>query len=118
MCVITVEQTEHSITIEGHAGYAPHGQDIVCAAVSALVAAFVASVEELTGDEIQADMTAGNAVIRYENLSANAQLLMGSFFVGIRMIADDYPNNVKVVHGAGVDHLTKKATDKRASESP
>lgn len=116
--MINIEHSDHCITVTGHAGYAPIGQDIVCAGVSALVTAFVASVERLTVDEIQADMTAGHAVIRYGNLSASAQLLLGSFLVGVRMIADDYPDNVKVVHGAGVDHLTKKATDKTGKRKP
>lgn len=94
--MITIEQTDGCITVAGHAGYAPIGQDIVCAGVSALVTAFVASVEELTEDEIQADMTAGSAVIRYENLSARAQLLMDSFFLGVGMIADEYGEFVQV----------------------
>lgn len=94
--MINIEQTDGCITVTGHAGYAPIGHDIVCAGVSALVTAFVASVEELTTDEIQADITAGNAVIRYENLSARAQLLMDSFFLGVGMIADEYGEFVQV----------------------
>lgn len=34
------------LTLEGHAGYAPAGQDIVCAAVSALVLALVERMQE------------------------------------------------------------------------
>lgn len=32
---ITNEHDYHSLRIEGHAGYAEHGKDIICAAVSA-----------------------------------------------------------------------------------
>ena len=42
--MITIESSEGCITITGHADYAPHGQDIVCAAVSTLAQTFVAYV--------------------------------------------------------------------------
>jgi len=95
--LIEIRRTENGFSVKGHAGYAPHGQDIVCAAVSALVQTFFASVKELTTDEIKADMAAGNAVIQYWNLSKEAQLLVDSFFIGIHMIADDYPDFVRIV---------------------
>ncbi len=34
------------VTVMGHAGYAPKGQDIVCAAASALVFALIGALEE------------------------------------------------------------------------
>ena len=34
------------VTVMGHAGYAPKGQDIVCAAVSALVYALIGDLQE------------------------------------------------------------------------
>lgn len=95
--MIEVRRTDSGITVRGHAGYAPHGQDVVCAAVSTLVQSLFASVKELTADEIKADMAAGNAVIEYGNLSKEARLLVDSFFVGIQMIADSYPENVRIV---------------------
>lgn len=94
--MIVVTQLPGKIIIEGHAGYAPIGQDIVCAAVSALLQTFVASVEEMTADEIKSDITAGRAVIEYKSLSEKGQLLMDSFLLGVRMITDEYSNNVKL----------------------
>ena len=95
--MIEVKRNSGSITIKGHAGYAPHGQDIVCAAVSTLVQNMVITITELTKDEIQYDMQPGAVEIRYGNLSADAQLLVDSFFIGIRLIANEYPSNVQVV---------------------
>lgn len=95
-----IEITHHPgrITIVGHAGYAPHGQDIVCAAVSALVQTFAASVEELTTDGLLIGENDQGQIqlIQYRKLSEGAQLLLASFFVGIRMIADSYPSNLKL----------------------
>ncbi len=67
--MIDITKKDSLITIKGHAGYEEPGKDIVCAAVSALTQAFIASIEELTQDKIKYDISVGNAVMRYENLS-------------------------------------------------
>lgn len=92
--MIEISRFEGGITIKGHAGYAPHGQDIVCAGVSTLAQTLIASIEALTEDAIQYDIQPGWLELKFGKLSANAQLLFDSFFVGIEMIADNYPNNV------------------------
>lgn len=94
--MITINHSPGRISIEGHAGYAPLGQDIVCAAVSTVAQTFLASVEELTTDKLKTDIAAGNVVIEYGTLTAEGQTLLASFFVGIRMIADGYPEYVKL----------------------
>lgn len=83
------------ICVVGHAGAGPPGHDIVCAAVSALVQTFALSAEELTGDQIRCDIQPGRAVIEYGNLSDRARLLKDSLFVGVREIAESYPECVK-----------------------
>ena len=44
--MIRVRFTEKRLTLLGHAGYAEKGQDIVCAAASALVYALIGALEE------------------------------------------------------------------------
>lgn len=95
--MIEVLQTESGITVKGHAGYAPHGQDIVCAAVSTLVQNLVVSVSELTATKIMHHMQPGWVEIRYGTLSDSAKILVKSFFIGIRMIAETYPDHVRIV---------------------
>ena len=95
--MITVTRYDGGISIKGHAGYAPHGQDIVCAAVSTLVQNMVLSISEITTDEIQYDMRPGSVEIRYGTLSEEAQLLVKSFFIGVREISNQYPSNVQIV---------------------
>lgn len=94
MIEITID--ESSVIIKGHAGYAPSGQDIVCAAISTLTQVFIASVEQLTTDNLKCDISAGNAVIRYRDLTESAHILLDSFFIGIRAVADEYPDYVKI----------------------
>ena len=95
--MITITQTDGEITIKGHANYAERGKDIVCAAVSALTQTFIESVEQLTDDNLKCVISAGNVVIRYTDLSKQGQLLRRSFFIGLEMIADSYPQNVEIV---------------------
>lgn len=96
--MIKIIHEQGRIKIDGHAGYAPAGQDIVCAAVSTLVQTFIASVEELTADKIKAVRNEQGQIqtIQYRSLSAKGTTLLGSFFVGVRMIADSYPDYVRV----------------------
>ena len=94
--MITVNRNEGGITMSGHANYAEPGKDIVCAAVSVLVQNLIQSIEELTQDKIQYSMQPGTVDIKFRDLSEQAQLLVGSFFVGVEMIASEYPDNVKV----------------------
>lgn len=95
--MITIRSDEGGFAITGHAGYAQPGQDIVCAAISALLQTFVAAAEELTADKLNCVISAGNAVIRYTDLSEQGQLLMRSFFIGVQMIAESYPQYVRLV---------------------
>ena len=94
--MIEVKQYAEGISIEGHAGYAPHGQDIVCAAVSALCQTLIQSINNLTLDSIECTIGPGDVNIKYKILSEKAQLLIESFFVGIDMIADNYPEYVQL----------------------
>ena len=71
--MIDITKKDSLRTLKGHAGYAEPGKDIVCAAVSALTQAFIASIEELTQDKIKYDISVGNAVMRYENLSESGR---------------------------------------------
>ena len=94
--MIVITHQDNTITVKGHAGYAPHGQDIVCASISALVQVFVASVEQLSSDTLKCEIGRGNAVISYKNLSEKSRTLLDSFFVGVKLIADSYPQHVRI----------------------
>lgn len=94
--MIEICKTEGGISVKGHANYAPHGQDVVCAGVSTLAQALIASIEELTEDKIQYSISPGRVDINYGDLSERAQLLISSFFVGVNLIASEYPDNVNI----------------------
>ena len=94
MIVVSVHQD--GITATGHAGYAPPGQDIVCASVSTLAQNLIKSIEDLTEDKIKYDLSPGRVDIKYGNLSEKSKTLVDSFFIGIVLIANEYPENVTI----------------------
>lgn len=117
--MVTITRSRSGITMDGHAGYAPHGQDIVCAGISTLVQSLIQSFEDLCTDEISYHLKPGWVEIKHGDLSAKAQVLVDSFFIGCYMIAEKYPDHVKVnkCMGAGVEPPTKKATEKTEKQN-
>ena len=94
--MIEVGLRKDGIMISGHAGYAPTGSDIVCAGVTALTQELIRSMEGLTDDRIETDIGSGMASIQYGDLSEKGKLLINSFFIGICMIAKEFPDYVRI----------------------
>lgn len=95
--MIEVRIRPERIEIFGHAGYAEPGKDIVCAGVTALTQMLIQSIEYLTDDEIEYRLSPGRVDINYGNLSEKSKILVDSFFIGIRLIADEFPNYVAIM---------------------
>jgi uncharacterized protein YsxB (DUF464 family) len=74
---------------EGHAGYAEAGEDIFCAAASALLINTVNSIEALAGDSVSADEKDGYLKCSFpDGLSGKGTLLMDSLILGIRQMEE------------------------------
>lgn len=94
--MIAVSVRKDGITVAGHANYAEAGKDIVCAGVTALVQTLVKSADDLTEDKIEYEISPGRADIHYGCLSEAGKLLVDAFFIGICMIADEFPDHVRI----------------------
>lgn len=94
--MIAVHITAKGLTVDGHAGYAETGKDIVCAAVSALLQSMIKSICNLTDDTISYELAPGRAEIEFEDLSKSGKLLIDSFFIGICMISSEYPECIRI----------------------
>ena len=94
--MIEVRIRPECIEISGHAGYAEPGKDIVCAAVTALTQTLIQSIDDLTDDKIEYEISPGRVDIKYGNLLEKSKTLVDSFFVGICLIAEEFPEYVKV----------------------
>lgn len=104
--MIVITRGDSSITIYGHANYAPLGQDIVCAAVSALWQTLIASLDELADYHAEYEEWPLQIEFNFENLTENAQLLIDSFFIGVGGVAAAYPDYVTVTDRCGLsEHL-------------
>lgn len=94
--MIAVCVRKDGIEISGHANYAEAGKDIICAGVTALIQTLIKSADDLTEDKIEYEISPGRADIHYRDLSKEGKLLVDSFFIGICMIADEFPNRVRI----------------------
>lgn len=96
MIQVIVKKQEDRIIgfhIEGHSGYADHGSDIVCAAVSALSLNCVNSIDQFTEDDFSVESDEDRGLLDFELtsvLSEQSQLLLRSMLLGIRGIEKSY----------------------------
>ena len=76
---------------EGHAGFDRKGYDIICSAVSVLVLNTANSIEELTEDKYSCKQQDGFfELILVSDISKESQILLSSFFLGIRSVSEEY----------------------------
>lgn len=83
--------------MSGHAGYAASGKDIICAAVTALSITLFKSLTDLTEDKIEYDVQPGWVDVKYRDLSEKAKALVDSFFIGICLVADEFPGYIRIL---------------------
>lgn len=105
MIEITVERDAKgeisAFTVTGHAGFAPHGSDIVCAAVSVLTQTAVIAVNRLAAMEPAVQMSSGLITFRLPEGRAGpakekADVILAAMLIGLKEVAASYPNRVKV----------------------
>ena len=104
MIRVQVVKKNHRITgfqISGHAGYAAHGQDIVCAAVSFMATSVVNTLERQFG--ICGDVEVADGYLQYrlpDVLGAetieNAQSVLQVLVTGFQDLKEKYPKNILI----------------------
>lgn len=95
--MIEVSVRKDEVKVSGHANYAVSGYDIVCAGVTALTQTLIKSIENLTEDKIEYEISPGRVDIKYGDLSEKSRILVDSFFIGVSMIADEFPDYVRIM---------------------
>lgn len=90
------------LEVHGHAGYAEHGQDIVCAGASMLTDALAGVLEDAEArGRAEAKCTAKDGEIRIQaNPSMGALNEIKAYFrmcvKGLKMLQGEYPKNVEI----------------------
>jgi uncharacterized protein YsxB (DUF464 family) len=89
----------YSISSEGHAGFAEEGQDIVCAAVSALMQALSVGLEEvieLKDVTCSSDRDAPMMSIEWSGGGISSQQIAMTILLSLKGVAVSYPGFVSV----------------------
>ena len=100
--VIKEKQTIKTIEATGHSGYAEHGSDIVCSAVSTLMQNLANGLTEVVKCQakvvVDEDIPHLSVTLTESNLkkSEQAQVLMKSILLGIKGVANGYSKFIKI----------------------
>ena len=99
MIKVTIYKTDRheyvGFDLQGHAGFADEGMDIVCAAVSALVINTMNAIERYTDDEITVvtdDSEDAQSMIEFRFVNHpthDAELLLKTMILGLEEVEDD-----------------------------
>ncbi len=79
--------------VHGHAGTAPYGQDLVCAAVSAIVQTAALGLGRLDRDAPQAKVRDGDVLWQGES-GDPGQVILETCLLGLQDIAASYPGAI------------------------
>ena len=88
--------------LSGHAGFAPAGEDIVCAAVSMLVINTINSIEEFTKDKIHCQAEESGWIEAWfemgknEKVSHDAALLLKAMVKGLYEVKKEYGSYISI----------------------
>lgn len=105
MTTITVLEKDGSLTgfrAKGHSGFAESGEDIVCAAVSALTQTAYLGISELTDAEVMIDQRDGELHLELKpgvspEARNKAELILGTMLLGLRAIEENYTGYLKII---------------------
>ena len=88
--MIEIKIREKEIQMRGHACCKKNGQDIVCAAISAMTCNLINSLRNLANEEICTEVASGFMIIAWQKLSDRGKLLIDSWFLGLSDINREY----------------------------
>ncbi len=86
--------------MQGHAGYAESGSDIVCAAASVLAQNAVNSIEQFTEDTFTVEVyeISGELYFKIDaGYSDETELLLNSLILGLQGIEEEYMEYIDVI---------------------
>ena len=82
---------------QGHAGAAPYGEDIVCAAISMLSQTSVLGLHEVAQQAMEYQMEDGELhILLSEPINESGQAILETMLLGIKNVADQYSDFVRV----------------------
>ena len=105
-----VNMNEYCVEVKGHANTAPKGEDIVCAGVSALFYTLYEVLEQnrqmLEKKSLKSIMIDGEGTIYCtpkKEYEGNVQMMYLTVLTGLNLMAESYPQYIKMVVGRNED---------------
>lgn len=105
MIKITIHRTAsgiQSFEMTGHANFAEHGKDLVCAGVSAVVFGSINAIESLCHVQANIKLGRNGGFLTYalpkldDETFQNAQLLLEGMMVSLKTIEMDYGKYIRI----------------------
>ena len=92
----------HSFEMSGHANFAEHGKDLVCAAATAVSFGAVNAIISLTSEtpEIQQGADGGYLKVEFpesQKHDEKIQLIVQAMIVSLQTIEQDYGQHIKII---------------------
>ena len=89
-------------SVSGHSGYAEHGSDIVCAAVSAVVAMAEATINDVCGAKAKVRVKDAEARVTLTLPTScdeedTVQAVLAGMMLYLCSLRDDYPDYIEVL---------------------
>ena len=82
---------------QGHAGAAPYGEDIVCAAISMLSQTSILGLHEVAQQAMEYQMEDGELhILLSDPIIESGQAILETMLLGIKNVADQYSDFVRV----------------------
>lgn len=99
--MITINVKEHngviqSLQISGHALYAEHGKDLVCAGVSSIGVGLLNALSELCEDSCELSMSDGNIQIQVINQEETNQIILKCGIIQLQTMEQSYKNYIQI----------------------
>ena len=98
----TDEERITGFSVSGHSGYAEAGQDIVCAAISAIVTMAEATINDVCGAKAKVRVGEDEARITLKlpkscDEEETVQAVLAGMMLTLMSLRDDYPDYIEVL---------------------
>jgi len=94
MIEVRYDRHHGRLQLQGHAGSAPKGEDLVCAAVSALCCTLAENLRKR--EDTQVLLEPGYARFQCRRANKQTRLLLDAFYLGLAALASQHPENIGI----------------------
>ena len=85
-----------AFAIEGHAGYADFGEDIVCAGVTSAVMTVLNGITEVAKIKADVEVSDNEIVLNLAERTKTGEVLLESLKLQLEVLSEDYPDTINI----------------------